>query len=119
MTCYIYGKSPFDGEYGFYLPDSGVDGVVISQEEHDKLLEENSNGKIIIPNENGYPYASAYIPSDKEIKQAKIMQLKDNLSSTDYVVIKINEGVATIDEYSDILAKRKLWRAEINKLEEA
>lgn len=55
--------------------------------------------------------------TDEEIKQNRIQELKLNLYNTDYVVIKIAEGEATTDEYSDVLSKRKAWRAEINQLE--
>lgn len=55
--------------------------------------------------------------TDEEIKQNRIQELKLNLYNTDYVVIKIAEGEATADEYSDVLSKRKAWRVEINQLE--
>ena len=47
----------------------------------------------------------------------QIMDLKKQLTDTDYIVIKIAEGVATVEEYADIIAKRKEWREEINRLE--
>ena len=50
-------------------------------------------------------------------KQKKIKKLKDLLSSTDYVVIKISEGISTKEEYKDVLENRKLWREELNALE--
>ena len=49
--------------------------------------------------------------------QNKIEELKLKLSETDYVVIKIAEGEATAEEYSEVLANRKAWRSEINELE--
>jgi hypothetical protein len=57
-------------------------------------------------------------PSDEDIKQAKIAELKAKLSETDYVVIKIAEGEATQEEYAKVLANRKAWRVEINDLED-
>lgn len=56
-------------------------------------------------------------PTDDELKQVRISELKQKLSETDYVVIKIAEGEATAEEYSEVLANRKAWRAEINQLE--
>ena len=56
-------------------------------------------------------------PTEEEIKQNRIWELKGKLAETDYIVIKIAEGVATQEEYADVLAKRKEWRAEINELE--
>lgn len=45
-------------------------------------------------------------------------ELKRNLSDTDYVVVKIAEGVATADEYSDVISQRAVWRARINEIQE-
>lgn len=56
-------------------------------------------------------------PSEENIKQARINELKAKLTDTDYVVIKIAEGEATQEEYAEVLAQRKVWRAEINELE--
>ena len=56
------------------------------------------------------------IPVTTTISQ-KINQLKQQLGNTDYVVIKIAEGVATFEEYIEVLEQRKQWRAEINELE--
>ncbi len=49
--------------------------------------------------------------------QAEITQLKENLSDTDYAAIKIAEGVATADDYADVLVQRQAWRDRINALE--
>lgn len=51
--------------------------------------------------------------------ETKISHLKTNLAETDYVACKIAEGVATKEEYSDIVAQRQMWREEINKLTDA
>lgn len=56
-------------------------------------------------------------PTEEELKQARIDELKSKLQETDYVVIKIAEGEATQEEYAEVLAQRKAWRAEINDLE--
>lgn len=49
---------------------------------------------------------------------AQIGILKQKLADTDYVTIKIAEGVATPEEYSDIIAQRQEWRNQINSLQE-
>ena len=69
---------------------------------------------------NGNWYIKGYAPEkpQTEIKSERIAELKKLLADTDYVVIKLAEGVATTDEYMDVLANRKEWREEINKLEE-
>lgn len=54
---------------------------------------------------------------DSVLSERRIDDLKRKLTDTDYVVIKIAEGVATADEYADVIANRKAWREEINALE--
>lgn len=54
---------------------------------------------------------------DAELIQRRIEELKQYLSDTDYVVIKIAEGVATAEEYTDVITNRQAWRAEINQLQ--
>lgn len=49
---------------------------------------------------------------------AEINILKQNLADTDYVIIKIAEGVATPEEYASIIAQRQEWRNQINLLRE-
>ena len=52
---------------------------------------------------------------------AEIAQLKSQLNATDYIVVKIAEmpeqADAIREEYAEVLANRKLWRARINELE--
>lgn len=48
---------------------------------------------------------------------ARIAELKQNLADTDYIVIKIAEGVATWEDYPEIKEQRQAWRDEINQLE--
>ena len=49
--------------------------------------------------------------------EMRIADLKQNLADTDYKIIKLAEGEATLEECSEIIAKRKAWRKEINELE--
>lgn len=55
-------------------------------------------------------------PTEAQIADARIAELKRMLADTDYIVIKIAEGEATSEEYAEVLANRKEWRAEINAL---
>ena len=48
----------------------------------------------------------------------QIANLKRRLAETDYAVIKIAEGAATTEEYACLIAQRRLWRQQINDLEE-
>lgn len=57
-------------------------------------------------------------PSAEDIKKARISDLKQQLAETDYVIIKIAEGSATTEEYASVIANRKEWRAEIQRLED-
>ena len=50
--------------------------------------------------------------------EIQIQELKQKLSETDYIACKIAEGEATVEEYSNVIAQRREWREEINKLEE-
>lgn len=90
----------------------------------DKLTKDNYTQGAFWCNENNATINEDWViieipqPSEEEIAQAKIAELKAKLSETDYIVIKIAEGEATKEEYADILANRKAWRAEINELEE-
>ena len=47
----------------------------------------------------------------------RITTLKQKLSETDYNILKIVEGAATLTEMANIIAQRALWRKEINELE--
>lgn len=57
--------------------------------------------------------------NSKQIKMyiAEINVLKHELSKTDYVVIKIAEGVSSVEEYASVIEKRQHWRERINELE--
>ena len=67
-----------------------------------------------------YEYIQRFIKyTQKELNSFKIEELKQKLNETDYCVLKIAEGSATYDDYSEIIAKRREWRKEINNLEES
>lgn len=57
-------------------------------------------------------------PTQEEINQARIAELKQKLADSDYAIIKIAEGAATVEQYAELIEQRKAWRAEINTLEE-
>ena len=90
--------------------------------EHNTTLEELVERRIV---RDGSLYRYFQIGCDfralesteEEIKAQKIMQLKRQLSLTDYAVIKIAEGAATKEEYAELIAQRQQWRQEINSLE--
>ena len=49
--------------------------------------------------------------------QGRINTLKFRLSKTDYQAIKYAEGELSEEEFAEVKAQRKAWRAEINELE--
>ena len=59
------------------------------------------------------------VPTDNNIGERieRIAELKQLLAETDYAIIKIAEGVATKEEYTETIAQRKAWREEIRTLE--
>lgn len=100
-----------------------VDGQIITKAEHIAFANwNNANGNKFqtIPNGDGtYTIKEIVIPAPtpKQLAEQRIAELKQLLADSDYAVIKIAEGVATADDYSEILNSRKAWRAEINELE--
>ena len=94
----------------------------------------DKKGLIEVSDENkemlrmGYPllYDNGEITIDKEVMDARNKEdairiemdnLRSQLSATDYVVIKIAEGVATAEEYADTIAERAKWRERINAIQ--
>ncbi len=53
----------------------------------------------------------------QEIAARTIAELKEKLQNTDYAVLKIVEGAATMAEYAETIKQRAAWRKEINDLE--
>lgn len=49
---------------------------------------------------------------------AEIEACKQRLAQTDYAVVKIAEGVATREDYAELLAERKAVRERIGALEQ-
>ena len=74
-----------------------------------------------ITEEEYLQYLNSLQPSAEQLRKKEIRreiaQLKSNLVKSDYCVIKIAEGVATSEEYAEILTQRQQWRARINELE--
>ena len=56
-------------------------------------------------------------PTQEKLNAMEVSRLKQYLMSTDYVVIKIAEGVATAEEYAEVLAERARTRERINELQ--
>ena len=86
-----------------------LDGIEIQEKDCDLTL-----GTIEI--DGKMTSCKYYIPYSNE----RLIEIyKGKLRDTDYVVAKIAEGVATKEEYADVLVNRVEWRKKINELEEA
>ena len=55
---------------------------------------------------------------NKQKIEHRLIELLNDLKRTDYKAIKFAEGELTAEEYAETKARRKAWRAEINKLQE-
>lgn len=116
-----------DGEsWGFYFDDQKEKlqkWFEISKNEHIELINGQAHGKVITFHDDRKPtLEDPPVPTEEEQKRTeaeqRIRELKAYLSETDYVAAKIAEGVATKEEYADVLEARAAARAEINELEE-
>lgn len=122
----MYGRIN-NNEIEYFHPYKG--GVLIDGRIIINPTEEQMNGagwyKVVTLAEDGTDhiengvikhYTSAhkvYVPTTED----EIARLKQRLADTDYCVIKIAEGVATKEDYADILAERASIRKQINELE--
>lgn len=57
------------------------------------------------------------LPDPVEVARERIDELKKMLADTDYNILKIVEGAATLTEMAETIKKRASWRKEINDLE--
>lgn len=97
-------ETPFDAGKPFIevsaYPVIGVDKIV--------------GGAVTRDQADATSYTTAKETTTREIR---IIELKSNLRSTDYLAIKYAEGQLTADEYATTKAQRQAWRDEINALE--
>lgn len=108
--------------YGFYLEDSKdklIDYIEITDEEHTELIDGQAYGKRIVfhGTESKPTLEEPLPPTEKELAEKEIYELKEYLAETDYIAAKLAEGVATKEEYAEELTKRAEARARINELE--
>ena len=60
-----------------------------------------------------------FVPfSPEQLAKNEITQLKQKLSDTDYKILKIVEGAATLGDMAETILERAQWRKKINELEE-
>ncbi len=105
-------------ENGFHLSQNEKGTrYEITDEEWQALLMEQSNGKFIVSDKNGKPVAITKQPSERDLAEVRIYELKSLLSESDYKAIKFAEGELSAEEYEPIKQQRRAWREEINLLE--
>lgn len=132
-------EAQWDGEKWNYfkLPTSAADfvGVKIShksQTERNRLMrkllqdfvkEDSEHYKVVRGSkEEGLYWSVEEIPEktqdEKDLEEAKKeeQELQSFLNSTDYVAAKLAEGVATKEEYAEVLQQRAEARDRINAL---
>ena len=82
-------------------------------------FENDSTIKEIEADENGRRFQIVEIPqpTESELAQQEIQELKQKLFDTDYQAIKFAEGLITAEEYAQTKAQRQEWRDRINELE--
>lgn len=96
----------------------------ISNEYWGELLDKQTIGYQIEPDELGKPIAVQPIVTAKEQKENRICELKKLLEETDYVVIKLYELKVTgntefeteFSRYKGIMKQREDWRKEVDLL---
>lgn len=108
-----------NSEYGFYLDKDGlISYKEISDSDWENYINQaNAGGKELSHDEEGNPLIIDRVISDEEKKQSELQNAYSYLQQTDYVAAKLAEGVATKEEYAEVLAKRAEMRNLINELE--
>ncbi len=106
---------------GFYtLPISG--GVEITDEQHQQLLTEQSEGKSIVTGDGGFPISISNKEDNKSEISMQIANKKRELTNEDYRVIKCYEyslvGEPLPYDIGSLHAKREKLREEITLLQE-
>lgn len=90
----------------------------------DKLTKENYTKGAIWCRKNNATINESWVivqspePTQEEINQARIAELKQNLADADYWGQKYLDGEYTEEEWEVKKATRKAWRKELRELEE-
>lgn len=99
-------------------------GSIFYEEQYDEAYEYvtgNNDCTIyeIESDEKGRRFQISEIPkpTERELADYEIKELKTKLSATDYQAIKYAEGLLTAEEYAEIKVQRQAWRDRINELE--
>jgi len=105
----------------FYKPLADDDSAENSYKHYAEAADWCNANKAVIEDKGDY-YEVVSIPEptaeEKALDAAQVeyQQLLQSLSETDYVAAKLAEGVATKEDYAEVLAQRQTWRTRINEL---
>lgn len=110
-----------NSEYGFYLDTIGLISYkeISDTDWQDYINQANSGGKQLSHDDEGNPQIIDRVISDEQKKMQELQNAYSYLQQTDYVAAKLAEGVATKEEYAEVLEKRAKARNIINELEQA
>lgn len=90
--------------------------IEITDEDYEKIVRH----EMCWENDVLVPYTKTQVEQNQDALQEKLMrieELKQLLVSWDYKTSKYADGEYTNEEWSKIVAQRKAWREEINRLE--
>lgn len=92
----------------------------MNSEEYSQVAEWCNKNQTHTIEDMGEYYAVVKIPepSEEEIKQARINELKQMLANADYWGQKYLDGEYTEEEWEEKKALRKSWREELRNLED-
>lgn len=102
---------------GFYTPEIHgdnipADAVEITAEQHAALLDGQAAGKVITPDENGFPVlADPPPPTAAQLQAATNAQARAYLASTDWYVIRQQETGEPVPP--EVLQQRAAARATV------
>lgn len=116
---WYFGRNSEKEEYGWGIfKDSYKTFIEVTDEEHQRLIDEaNEKHKIIIADKDGRPVlADPPEPTEEEIKEGRIKELENFLSSTDWYAIRFADTGEPMP--ADIKQQRQDAREEISRLRE-
>lgn len=127
--------SAYDPELGYTIEDQ----VLVQHHDAVEAVEEQGHYEVVTEYPNGgkdvawvvdvraapavaaydeYEKILLYVPfTETELAEREIQQLKNKLTETDYVILKIVEGAITTADAAEVIQQRAGWRERINDLE--
>ena len=117
--CYFYDKTYEDGHLGSYTESAEMAYKFGWDIEHNYIPIADTEKSDV----NGFTYPKDVCPHKSEhdlqveVWNREILELKEELSQTDYKAIKYAEGVLTDEDYQPTGIQRQAWRKRINELE--